>query len=199
MSFCFVIYRVDPSESLFMTVPPCLDEACENSELDLDRCRCVRQGGSFDVTCGLSISQFNNIGDKNFVDETEKVENANRKKRDISYSDEKIYLYDDEEAEDSIFFIHRKRRAVDMIMSLENATEYCRKTILGTKAAEVCMEISGVNASSAIQSCAADLQVGCFMLDCVNLFAILASDVTIGFIKSKRYHCQTILAINFKC
>jgi len=144
-----------------MTVPPCLDDACENSELDLDRCRCVRQGGSFDVTCGLSIAQFNNIGGQGFQDNTENVENANRKKRDISYSDEKIYLYDDEEAEDGVFFAQRKRRAVAMIMSLENATDYCRKNILDTKAAEVCMEISGVNASSAIQSCAADLQVGC--------------------------------------
>ena len=83
------------------------------------------------------------------------------KKRDISYSDEKIYLYDDGEAEDSGFFAHRKRRGVDMIMSLENATDYCRKSILDTKAAEACLETSGVNASRAIQSCAADLQVGC--------------------------------------
>ena len=163
MSFCFVKNRVDSSESLFRTVPPCLDDACENSELELDRCRCVRDGGSFDVTCDLSIAQFNNINGETFADETENVQNANRKKRDISYSDEKIYLYDDGEleAEASGFFAHRKRRGVDMIMSLENATDYCRKSILDTKAAEVCLETSGVNASRAIQSCAADLQVGC--------------------------------------
>ena len=152
---------MNTAESLFRTVPPCLDDACENSELDLDRCRCVREGGSFDVTCNLSISQFNNIGDDTFNDDTENVENGNRKKREMSYSDEKIYLYDNEKAENSVSFAHRKRRAVDMIMSLKNATDYCRKTILNTKAAEVCMEISGVNASSAIRSCAADLQVGC--------------------------------------
>lgn len=152
---------MDTSESLFMTVPPCLDDSCENSELDLDRCRCVRDGGSFDVTCNLPIAQFNVINGETFADETENVQNANRKKRDIIYSDEKIYLYDDGAAEDSVFFAHRKRRGVDMIMSLENATDYCRKSILDTKAAEVCLEISGVNASSAIQSCAADLQVGC--------------------------------------
>ena len=160
LSFWFVINRVDTSESLFRTVPPCLEDACEESELDLDRCRCVREGGSFDVTCDLSISQFNNIGGDNFGDETETIENGNRKKRDMSYSDDKIYLYDNEEADDSSFFTHRKRRAVDVLMSLENATDYCRKSIMGTKAAEVCMDISGVNASSAIQSCVADLQVG---------------------------------------
>ncbi|XP_020613167.1 sushi, nidogen and EGF-like domain-containing protein 1 [Orbicella faveolata] len=46
-------WRVDPPKSLFRTVPPCLDDSCDNSELDLDRCRCVRQGGSFDVTCDI--------------------------------------------------------------------------------------------------------------------------------------------------
>ncbi len=152
--------RVTTSQSLFFTVPPCLDDSCDNSELNLDRCSCRIIGGTLDVTCGLPLTQFNDLGG-DFDDETENVQDGNRKKRDNIYSDDIIYLYDDGEPKGNNFFTHRKRRSVNMQMSLENATEYCSKTILGTTAAKVCMEISGVNASTAIQSCAADLQVNC--------------------------------------
>ena len=92
-------------------------------------------------------------------DITEKVQEAKRAKRDIIYSDDIIYLYDDEEPKKRIDNNYRGRRAVNTKMSLENATEYCRKAILNTAAAKVCLEISGVNASNAIEACAADLQV----------------------------------------
>ena len=149
------------SQSLFRTVPPCLDDTCENSELDRNRCSCGRLGGSFNVMCDLPIAQFNTINGDDFDDQTDNFQNANRKKREVIYSDDKIYLYDDGEQEGNNFFTRRKRRAVNTPMSLENATEYCTKTILSTNAAKACMEISGVNASTAIESCAADLQVRC--------------------------------------
>ena len=86
------------------------------------------------------------------------AQGTRRKKRDLVYSDDIIYLYDDEEPKRNIPH-ERSRRAVNTKMSLENATEYCRNAILNTAAAKVCLEISGVNASSAIEACAADLQV----------------------------------------
>ena len=104
---------------------------------------------------------FNDGQNKNLIDRTDTFETSNRKKRDLVYSDDIIYLYDDEEPEVSLYQ-PRKKRAVNMKMSLANATDYCRKTILNTDAAKVCLELSGVNASSAIQSCAADLQVWSF-------------------------------------
>lgn len=107
--------------------------------------------------------QFRNTNgklDKNGnTDITKKVEGARKAKRDIIYSDDIIYLYDDEEPKKRVYNNYRGRRAVNTKMSLENATEYCRNAILNTATAKVCLEISGVNASNAIESCAADLQV----------------------------------------
>jgi len=110
------------------------------------------------VTCDLDLMQFNGIGDSGFKDKTEDFQKSNREKRDLVYSDDIIYLYDDYEPEENIYLM-RKKRALDSKMSLENATDYCEKTILNTAAAKVCLEVSGVDASNAIQSCAADLKV----------------------------------------
>lgn len=101
--------------------------------------------------------QFNSVGGGG-NDITGEVEENTRKKRDLVYSDDIIYLYDDEEPKINIPH-ERSRRAVNTKMSLENATEYCRNAIMNTAAAKVCLEISGVNASNAIEACAADLQV----------------------------------------
>ena len=91
-------------------------------------------------------------------DMTAAAQGTRRKKRDLVYSDDIIYLYDDEEPKRNIPH-ERSRRAVNTKMSLENATEYCRNAILNTAAAKVCLEISGVNASNTIEACAEDLQV----------------------------------------
>ena len=101
--------------------------------------------------------QFNSMGEKG-GDITGTVDQARRKKRDLVYSDDIIYLYDDEEPKKNIPH-ERSRRTVNTKMSLENATEYCRNAILNTAAAKVCLEISGVNASNSIEACAEDLQV----------------------------------------
>ena len=113
--------------------------------------------------CGRQLMQFGNangrLEKKGNKDITRRVQAAKRAKRDIIYSDDIIYLYDDEEPKKRIYNDYRGRREVNTKMSLENATEYCRKAILNTAAAKVCLEISGVNASNAIEACAADLQV----------------------------------------
>ena len=157
-SFFSFVNRVDKSKSLFHIVPPCVAKTCESSELDMDRCKCTKTGGSMSIKCNLKLMQFNGIGNQGFQDNTDRFQTSNRKKRDLVYSDDIIYLYDDHEPEQDIY-LTRKKRAVAVKMSLENATEYCRQIILNTAAAKACLEITGVNASSAIQSCAADLQV----------------------------------------
>ena len=101
---------------------------------------------------------FNNLPGAVFTDRTDDYQNADRNKREAKYSDDVIYLYDDERTQHNPY-PRRDKRAVQTKMSLENATEYCRKSILGTTAAKVCLQLPGVNATSAIQSCAADLQV----------------------------------------
>ena len=115
------------------------------------------------IKCGLPLMQFRNANGRlekeGNEDITGRVQEAKRAKRDIIYSDDIIYLYDDEEPKKRIYNDYRGRREVNTKMSLENATEYCRKAILNTAAAKVCLEISGVNASNAIEACAADLQV----------------------------------------
>ena len=124
----------------------------------MDRCQCQKKStGQMSITCNLTLMQFNSVGQKG-VDITKTVDKTRRKKRDLVYSDDIIYLYDDEEPKNNIPH-DRSRRAVTTKMSLENATEYCRNAILNTAAAKVCLEISGVNASNAIEACAADLQV----------------------------------------
>ena len=128
----------------------------------MDRCQCQwknRPGktAQMSITCNHTLMQFNSVGEKG-DDITEVVEQTGRKKRDLVYSDDIIYLYDDEEQKKNIPH-ERSRRTVSAKMSLENAPEYCRKAILNTAAAKVCLEISGVNASNAIEACAADLQV----------------------------------------
>ena len=152
-------FRVNSSKSLFDTVPPCTDTTCENTELELnmDRCNCEKIGGVINVNCQLEIMQFNNMPGE-FEDRTGATEEGNRKKRELVYSDDIIYVYDDEEPGQNMY-LPRSKRAVQTKMSLDNATEYCRKRILDTAAAKVCLELTGVNVSSAIQSCAADLQV----------------------------------------
>ena len=124
----------------------------------MDRCQCQRKSTSqMSITCNLTLMQFNSMGEKG-GDITGTVDQARRKKRDLVYSDDIIYLYDDEEPKNNIPH-DRSRRAVNTKMSLENATEYCRNAILNKAAAKVCLEISEVNASNAIKACAADLQV----------------------------------------
>ena len=122
----------------------------------MDRCQCQKKSGNqISVTCNLPLMQFSSMGGEDW---TEEAVGAGRKKRDLANSDDIIYLYDDEEPKRNIPH-QRGRRAVNTKMSLENATEYCRNAILNTAAAKVCLEISGVNASNAIEACAADLQV----------------------------------------
>ncbi len=113
-----------------------------------------------DITCKQNIAQLNQAPQNPPFHNAPGVPNqtGDKKRRDVAYSDDVIYLYDDFESEFSTL-PPRKRRAANVKMSLENATEYCRKTILNTKAARVCLEISNVNVSSAIKQCAADLQV----------------------------------------
>ena len=124
----------------------------------MDRCSCKKQGGALQIQCDLEIMSFNSMsGD--FNDRTGDFQNANRKKRDLVYSDDIIYLYDDEKPAEHMHFSRRKRAAVQTKMSLENATEYCRKRILNTDAAKVCLEVTGINATGAIQACAEDLKV----------------------------------------
>ena len=123
----------------------------------MDRCKCNKQGGDLEIECNLEIMNFNIPG--NFNDRTGDIEDANRKKRELVYSDDIIHLYDDEKPAEHMHFSRRKRAAVQTKMSLENATEYCRKRILNTDAAKVCLEVTGVNATDAIQGCAEDLKV----------------------------------------
>ena len=114
------------------------------------------------IKCNLKLTEFNDMNGGEFTDETNQHENSNRKKRRLAYSDDIIYLYDDNEPNRGDSHLIRNRRAVHEKtekMSLKNATEYCRKTILNTAAAQICLETSGVDSSSAIKSCAADLQV----------------------------------------
>ena len=153
-------YRVNSSQSLFNTVPACTDPSCENTEIELnmDRCNCNKQGGALQIQCNLEIMQFNSMPG-NFNDRTGNIQNANRKKRELVYSDDIIYLYDDEKPAEHMHFSRRKRAAMQTKMSLENATEYCRKRILDTDAAKVCLEVTGINATSAIKACAEDLKV----------------------------------------
>lgn len=121
----------------------------------MDRCQCEKERNQISITCNLPLMQFSSMGGQ---DMSGQAEGSRRKKRDLVYSDDIIYLYDDEEPKRNIPH-ERSRRAVNTKMSLENATEYCRNAILNTAAAKVCLEISGVNASNAIEACAADLQV----------------------------------------
>ena len=123
----------------------------------MDRCLCKRKGnGQMSITCNLSLMQFQ--GGENGEEYSPPPGGRRRKKRDLVYSDDIIYLYDDEEPKRNIPH-KRSRRVVNTKMSLENATEYCRNAILNTAAAKVCLEISGVSAGNAIEACAADLQV----------------------------------------
>ena len=150
--------RVDRTNSLFHIVPDCTEEACDTEQLDMDRCQCQwKPTGQLSIKCNLPLMQFNSVGEKG-DDITGVVEKIRRKKRDLVYSDDIIYLYDDEEPKRNIHN-ERSRRAVNTKMSLENATEYCRNAIMNSAAAKVCLEISGVNSSNAIEACAADLQV----------------------------------------
>lgn len=157
---CYLFHRVDASKSLFRTVPACTDKSCEDTELELnmDRCKCNKHGGAMQVKCNLEIMKFNGMPGATFKDRTTDAQNANRNKREIIYSDDIIYLYDNEKTEHNMYS-KRGKRAVQTQMSLENATEYCRKSILDTAAAKVCLEVTGVNATSAIQACAEDLKV----------------------------------------
>ena len=109
------------------------------------------------IHCNLQIMNFNNMPGA-FTDRTKNVQAANRGKREEIYSDDIIYLYDNEKTEHNTYFTRRKRAALTK-MSLENATEYCRRSIMDTTAAKVCVGLTGVNATGAIQSCAEDLQV----------------------------------------
>ena len=124
----------------------------------MDRCDCNKQGGALQIQCNLEIMQFNNIPGV-FHDLTGNIQSGTRKKRELVYSDDIIYLYDDEKPAEHMHFSRRKRAAMQTKMSLENATEYCRKRILNTDAAKVCLEVTGINATGAIQACAEDLKV----------------------------------------
>ena len=110
------------------------------------------------IKCNLEIMKFNGMPGATFKDRTTDIQNANRNRREVMYSDDIIYLYDDEKTEHNTYS-RRGKRAVQTKMSLENATDYCRRSILDTDAAKVCLEVTGVNATSAINACAEDLKV----------------------------------------
>ena len=129
----------------------------------MDRCNCNKQSGDLKIKCNLEIMNFNNIPG-NFDDRTGEIENGNRKKRELIYSDDIIYLYEDEKPAEHMHFSRRKPASVQTKMSLENATEYCRKRILDTDAAKVCLKVTGVNATGAIQGCAEDLKVSATLI-----------------------------------
>ena len=155
----FFVFRVDKSTSLFHNVPSCNSTTCDGSVFDMDFCTCKKKSGGMDISCGQNVAQTQNAAQNPpFHNAPNVKQNTNQGKREATYSDDVIYLYDNFEPEFSTL-PPRKRRTVNFKMSLENATEYCRKTILNTKAAQVCLELSSVNVSSAIKQCAADLQV----------------------------------------
>ena len=149
-----LFFRVNRAKSLFETVPLCNDDSCDGSELEMDRCKCTKMS----IECNLTLTQRNNINGEGYEDRTNVFVDSCRKKRDLIYSDDVIYLYDDYEPQGDIH-LTRMKRSLNAKISLENATAYCKETLLNTAAAKVCLEISGVNASNAIHSCAADLQV----------------------------------------
>ncbi|XP_022787242.1 von Willebrand factor D and EGF domain-containing protein-like [Stylophora pistillata] len=155
-------WRVNKSTSLFNVVPPCNDAMCDSTEsqLNMDRCTCQKNslGDDINVNCSLEIMSFNGLPGSEYEDRTNAAEDAARKKRDLAYSDDIIYLYDNEKSSPSVFR-KREKRAIHTDLSLENATEYCRKRVLETTAAKICVELTGVNASSAIEACAADLHL----------------------------------------
>ena len=158
------------SESLFNTVPVCNDPECDGSVFDMDFCTCETSGGVLNVNCGQNIAQPQMAPENppfTLVPNT-KV-NGGTRKRGTVYSDDVIYLYDNIEPDVSIL-PSRKRRNVNIKMSLKNATDYCENYLINTNAARVCLEISNVNVSSAIGQCAADLQVS---YSAITLFLIL--------------------------
>lgn len=162
LSHCFSS-RVDKSESLFHVVPTCNDPECDGSVFDMDFCTCTeKSGGVMDISCGQNVAQLKTAPQNPPFRNAPNVKQKGTK-REVTYSDDVIYLFDNFEPDLSTL-PPRKRRNVNFKMSLENATQYCRSTILNTKAAQVCLELSSVNVSSAIMQCASDLQVSISLL-----------------------------------
>ena len=138
------------------------------------------------VECGQDIAQPQIVPENPPLTNVPQTKINQNGKRGVTYTDDIIYLYDDIEA-DLPSLPPRKRRNVNVKMSLENATEYCRKSLLSTKAAQVCLELSNVNISSAITQCAADLQV--------NFTG--TNFVFFGCLKIKTKHSlQTLITLN---
>ena len=123
----------------------------------MDRCACTKNGGAISIACNFTLTKREEINGQGFKPITQNAADSSRKKRELIYSDDVIYLYDDYEG--GFHPATRTKRSLNTKMSLENATAYCKETLLNTAAAKICLEIPGVNASSAIHSCAADLQV----------------------------------------
>ena len=138
----------------------CNDPQCDGSIFDQEFCTCTETSGVMDVWCNQSLSQPTQT---NQNPPYESVPQANLGddggKRDVEYSDDVIYHYDNIETPIS-FNSPRKKRDVNFKMSLENATDYCEKTLLSVDAVRVCIELPNVNVSGIIRQCASDLQVG---------------------------------------
>ena len=150
---------MNKENSLFHTVPLCNDPQCDGSVFNMDFCTCKKEtSGQMKVECGQEIAQPQIVPENPPLTDVPQTKINQNGKRGVTYTDDIIYLYDDIEP-DLPSLPPRKRRNVNVKMSLENATEYCRKSLLSTKAAQVCLELSNVNISSAITQCAADLQV----------------------------------------
>ena len=138
----------------------CNDVQCDGSIFDQEFCTCTETSGVMDVRCSQSVSQPTETNQKPpFKPAPQGNLNNNEGKRDVEYSDDVIYRYDNIETPIS-FNSLRKKRDVNFKMSLENATDYCEKTLLNIDAVRVCIELPNVNVSGIIRQCASDLQVG---------------------------------------
>lgn len=132
----------------------------------MDFCKCELIGDNAElmkISCNQNIAQPQPTNDNPPLQPVPQGKINQNGKREITYTDDIIYFYDDIEP-DLPSLPPRKKRSVNVKMSLENATEYCTKSLLSTKAAQVCLELSNVNVSNAITQCAADLQVTDFSL-----------------------------------
>nr|XP_058945176.1 von Willebrand factor D and EGF domain-containing protein-like [Pocillopora verrucosa] len=151
-------WRVNKSESLFHIVPMCNDAQCDGSIFDQEFCTCTETSGVMDVRCSQSVSQPTETNQNPpFKPAPQGNLNDNEGKRDVEYSDDVIYRYDNIETPIS-FNSPRKKREVNFKMSLENTTDYCEKTLLNIDAVRVCIELPNVNISGIIRQCALDLQ-----------------------------------------
>ncbi|PFX18968.1 Neurogenic locus Notch protein [Stylophora pistillata] len=153
-------WRVNRSESLFHKVPNCNDPTCDGSVFDMDFCTCKlnKDTNVMQIDCEQDVAQPQTVNENPALVPVPQGKINQNGKRGNTYTDDVIYFYDDIEP-DLQSLPPRKKRNVNVKLSLENATEYCTKSLLSTKAAQVCLELSNVNVSNAIAQCAADLQI----------------------------------------